>query len=1125
MKFLQDIANKIEGYNELRNLCTAKKGAFQLTGLASVHKAHIIHSLCADTKHRAFVVVPDEANLRRIANDLRSMGTETIELPYKDLNLRKFSSSSKEYEYNRIETMYQVSQKKHTAVIATLDAVLQYTIPQSILNDSLIEIKLSDTADTKDIVKRLVSIGYEASDMVEGKGQFSSRGDILDIYSPSCEMPIRIEFFGDEIESIHSFDIETQRRQDKLESTVILPVNEVVLPEEFEADEFDCVHREKYISTVYKLPSTFLDYISDELIFLCEWKNTKSNFSEIDKEKKALIKELIEEKILDKRTSKFVEDISYFENDIKDKFVIFLDNFATNHNFKLDGLENINAGTLPLWNGSLKSLNDTVNEAMYDDECACAILGGSDTFSKNTATAFNNELSADKTLTYNTDIDKLVAGSLVITSGSISSSFSYPELKIQVISHGYVEGSKLSKRKEKNNQGKKITSLEQLNVGDYVVHSSHGVGKFNGIQTIKMQGVVKDYMKIMYAKDDVLYVPVTQLDMVAKYIGGKDNKGVKLNKLGTQEWSKAKKQAKLQAQDIAKDLIKIYSKRLNSKGYAFPEDTEWQRDFEAGFRYQETEAQLRCVQEIKEDMEKAYPMDRLLCGDVGFGKTEVALRAAFKCVSSSKQCAILVPTTILAWQHYNTIKDRFKDFPVEVEMISRFRTVKEQKKILERLKSGEIDILVGTHRIVQSDVKFRDLGLLIVDEEQRFGVLQKEKLKELTSNTDILTMSATPIPRTLNMAISGVRDLSSLEEPPKDRYPVQTYVLEYDQKVINEAIEKEIKRGGQVYFLHNKIDSISNVAYRIQKQIPSAKVGIGHSKMTEEELSEVWRQLIDGEINVLICTTIIESGIDVPNVNTLIVDNADHMGLSQLYQLRGRVGRSNRRAYAYLTFRANKALTEIAMKRLNAIRDFTEFGSGFKISMRDLELRGAGNILGGEQHGHMDAVGYDMYMKLLSDAVKNEKGETTLSEEKECLIDIEMQAHIPEKYIRDLNQRLSVYRLIADIKTVEDANGVKDELKDRFGKIPQPVLDLIDVAIIKNMAAKLSIYEIKQTKDGVFFNLTDPDMNKISSLVGVMKKRVMFNAGKKPYISVKMRTDDEILPVVKTVVELLTKFN
>ena len=694
-------------------------------------------------------------------------------------------------------------------------------------------------------------------------------------------------------------------------------------------------------------------------------------------------------------------------------------------------------------------------------------------------------------------------GTVAVTSGALSAGMEYPGAFFGLITHGRMAQTAAKKKKRPKNS-QEIYSLADLTPGDYVVHVSHGVGVFEGIHKIDMHGVVKDYIKVRYAKGDTLYVPVTQLDLVSKYIGPREDASVKLNKLGGTEWQKAKTRVRHAVRDMAKELIQLYAKRMQVKGHAFSEDTEWQRDFEAHFEFEETEDQLRCIDEIKTDMEREAPMDRLLCGDVGFGKTEVALRAAFKCVSDSKQCAILVPTTILAWQHFQTIARRMDGFPVKLEILSRFRTPKQQEEILRRLRRGEIDIIVGTHRLVSKDVEFRDLGLVIIDEEQRFGVAQKERLKSAYANIDQLTLSATPIPRTLNMALSGIRDMSVIEEAPHDRHPVQTYVLEHDDGILYEAIRREIRRGGQVYYLHNDVATIERVAARIQAAVPESRVGFGHGKMNEQELSEIWRKMIDHEIDVLVCTTIIETGVDVPNANTLIIDNTDRLGLSQLHQIRGRVGRSSRRAYAYLTFTRNKVLSDVAQKRLSAIREFTEFGSGFKIAMRDLEIRGAGNILGGEQHGHMEAVGYDLYLKLLGEAIKREKGEEVRELDEECLVDVQIQAHIPESYIADLTQRLEIYRRIADVRTRDDALDVTDELIDRFGEPPESVNGLLEIALLRNQASTLGVTEVKQQGEALLFYQKKIDMKQVSALVSSLKKRVMVNAGAKPYISVKI---------------------
>ncbi len=652
--------------------------------------------------------------------------------------------------------------------------------------------------------------------------------------------------------------------------------------------------------------------------------------------------------------------------------------------------------------------------------------------------------------------------------------------------------------------------MSELSVGDYVVHSTYGVGKFQGVQKREYENIVKDYITIQYAKGDMLYVPVTQLDMVSKYIGPREDADIKLNRLGGTEWQKAKNRVRKAVQDIADELIKLYAERMKSKGFAFSEDHEWHRDFEQKFEYEDTYDQKKATAEIKHDMESLAPMDRLLCGDVGFGKTEVAFRAAFKCVADSKQCIMLVPTTILAWQHYQTALRRFEGFPVNIELLSRFRTPSQQMSIIKKLKTGEIDFVIGTHRLISKDVEFHDLGLAIIDEEQRFGVAQKEKFKQMCKNVDVLTLSATPIPRTLNMSMSGIRDMSTLEEAPQDRHPIQTYVLEYDENVINEAIRRELRRGGQVFYLYNSVEGIDLKAKKIAEDISEAKVAYGHGKMTENQLSEVWRQMLEQEINVLVSTTIIETGVDIPNANTLIIENADRMGLSQLHQIRGRVGRSSRRAYAYLTFRPDKILSEISQKRLDAIKEFTEFGSGFKIAMRDLELRGAGNILGAKQHGHMADVGYDMYMKLLNHAVQEAKGEDTEDIDEECLLDVQIDAYIPDDYIGNLNRRLEIYRKIADIRNADDASDVIDELADRFGDVPKSVNGLVNVALLRSKAKKMGIYEIRQQNDHLNIYVKQLKSQAVADILGKLNGRAVLHAGEKPHISVAIRKCDTI---------------
>ena len=745
-------------------------------------------------------------------------------------------------------------------------------------------------------------------------------------------------------------------------------------------------------------------------------------------------------------------------------------------------------------------------DAMKPKGKKIVVLAGTSKFAEN---IYRDMLDKGYRVGFLRENDVIESDGIYICAGNLSAGFEYPSVNFVLITHSQVSVTS-KKKKKSSSKGKAIFSLAELSIGDYVVHSVHGVGKFEGIQKREYENVVKDYITIRYARGDMLYVPVTQLDLVSKYIGPRDEAEVKLNRLGGTEWQKAKNRVRKAVKDIAEELIRLYAERMKAKGYAFGEDKEWQRDFECKFEYEDTEDQKRATAEIKRDMESTAPMDRLLCGDVGFGKTEVALRAAFKCVTESKQCLLLVPTTILAWQHYQTALRRFEGFPVNIELLSRFRTPSQQSKIITKLKSGEIDFIIGTHRLISKDVEFRDLGLVIIDEEQRFGVAQKEKFKKMCKNVDVLTLSATPIPRTLNMSMSGIRDMSTLEEAPQDRHPIQTYVLEYDENVINEAIRRELRRGGQVFYLYNSVEGIDLKAKKIAEDIPEAKVAYGHGKMTESQLSEVWRQMLEQEINVLVSTTIIETGVDIPNANTLIIENADRMGLSQLHQIRGRVGRSSRRAYAYLTFRQDKILSEISQKRLDAIKEFTEFGSGFKIAMRDLELRGAGNILGSQQHGHMADVGYDMYMKLLNRAVSEAKGEIPEEIDMECLLDVQIEAYIPDDYIGNLGRRLEIYRKIADIRNENDASDVIDELADRFGDVPKSVNGLVNVALLRSKAKKMGIYEIRQVTDHINIYVHQIKSQAAAEILGKLQGRAVLHAGEKPYISVAVRKSDTV---------------
>ena len=1151
MNFLKAGMHKLPEYMQLRQAVESNALPAVATGLSGIHKATIINALVQDTNKTALLLAADEAEAQRICQDLTSMGLRSFIYPTRDFTFRNVESASREYEHQRIQVLSRILKHDCDVVVACMDAALQYTIPPNELEGRMIELKKGQTVSLEQVVQSLVRCGYVRAEQIDGTGQFAVRGGILDFFTPDAPYPVRIEFWGDEIDTIGLFDLESQRRTETVDAIMLAPSVEVLVdnPSELadkiekhasslrgktapkakeilqmECDQlrngrhFHCA--DKYITMLYDRTATLLDYFSlnDTLVFVSEFHKGKERIRTTQWQWAEDVKEYLEEGVLCRGLDTYSGDWIYIQSQLEKRSTVCLEAFVRGtYEVPVRTLLNITARQLSVWGGSIALLEEDL-QAMQSSGLTCIVLGGTEKTASNIATDLKEK---GLSVVYMPDMSEIPDKGVIITTGTLSAGMEFPAAGFGIITHGRHTG-KAAAKKRKNKHAQELYSLSELTVGDYIVHASHGIGVFEGIHKINMQGVVKDYIKVRYAKKDTLYVPVTQLDLVSKYIGPREDATVKLSKLGGQDWQKTKARVRSAVKDMAKELIRLYAQRMQAKGHAFSPDTEWQRDFEAHFEFEETEDQLRCIKEIKHDMELSSPMDRLLCGDVGFGKTEVALRAAFKCVSDSCQCALLVPTTILAWQHYQNISKRMEGFPVRIELLSRFRTPKQQEDILKRLKRGEIDMVVGTHRLVSKDVQFHNLGLLIVDEEQRFGVAQKERLKDSYKNVDVLTLSATPIPRTLNMALSGIRDMSVIEEAPHDRHPVQTYVLEHDQGIICDAIRRELRRGGQAYYLHNNVESIERVAASLQNQIPEAKVGFAHGKMTESELSEIWRKLLEQEIDVLVCTTIIETGEDVPNVNTLIIENADCMGLSQLHQIRGRVGRSSRRAYAYFTFTRNKILTEVAQKRLSAIREFTEFGSGFKIAMRDLEIRGAGNILGGEQHGHMETVGYDLYLKLLGEAVKMEKGELPSAPvDNECLVDMQVQAHIPERYIENLSQRLDIYRRIAGIKNQDDALDVLDELTDRFGKPPVSVQGLIDIALLRNMASQIGIFEVKQRDDYIMLYREPMNMEFLEPLIKILKGRVKLSAGNKPYVSVKVTGKETPLQTLKQVLEIL----
>ncbi len=1105
-----------------------------ILGLGPAAKHLMIHTLCELGSCGALVLVADERAAERCREDLETMGDAAAVFPGRDLNFQAEVSGS-DYEQRRLGALARVLSGECRILIASAEALLQRTIPPEVLKKRIFTLKRGESARVEDVRAQLVKAGYSFAEMVEGPGQFSLRGGILDVFPSCADAPVRIEFWGDEIDSVSRFDVLSQRRTETLDAVDVAPCSEIL----FDSDEAFIAALEglkksvrgknaaevrgkidadiellkgglrpgaadKYFPLAYEGCATALDYFTDGLFFVCESGAVKEHALGYEKLLNEDLKAMFAAGVLCRGLDRYAVNFERLTEEYLRRNTVYLDNFARgSFDTPVKDLINYTVNGLSRWDGSYKLLLEDISPALRNKYTIVVLAG-----TEKAAQGLLEELADD-------GIPALLSkglpglfqpGYVNVLPGALSGGLEYPAGKAMIVSYGReAKAVRTAKRAKKNVNA--FHSLEELHKGDYVVHQTNGIGIFEGIEKVQMEGVTKDYIKLSYAKGDVLFVPVTKLELISKYIGPHEEDGkrtVKINRLGSGDWEKTKTRVRSAVKDIAENLIRLYAERQATPGYAFSPDIDMQSDFERRFPYDETEDQLRCIDEIKGDMEKNCPMDRLLCGDVGFGKTEVALRAAFKCVCDGRQVAILVPTTILALQHYRTVLQRLEGFPVEADMLSRFRSPKQQKETLAKLKSGAVDILVGTHRLISGDVKFKDLGLLIVDEEQRFGVAQKEKLKTLFPTVDVLTLSATPIPRTLNFAMMGLRDLSVIEEAPADRFPVQTYVVEHDWGILQQAMEKELRRGGQIYYLHNRVEDIEECAAEIKKLFPAANVGVAHGKMNEEQLSGVWKALVEGEIDILVCTTIIETGVDVPNVNTLIIENADRMGLAQLHQLRGRVGRSSRRASAYCTFRKGKEISEIADKRLSAIREFTQFGSGFKIAMRDLEIRGAGNMLGAQQHGHIESVGYDMYIQLLSEAVAMLKtGEKAYVPKRDCLVDLQIDAHIPDGYIGSYPQRIAIYKRIADIHSEEDAEDVTDELIDRYGEPPESVMGLVKVALLKNSAADNDIYEITQRGNALILFVRELKKETLAKL-SVLRGRVSANASAKPYYAVRL---------------------
>ena len=1130
-----------------------------VTGLQPVQRACVGAAVARASRRSAVFVCGDEREVRQLAGDLETlMGVRPVILLSREWQLRPGAVASREWERSRLAALYDMARGEAAVVVATADALMQRTLPPKLLNSLAVTLKTGGRADLKVLAESLLSAGYTRCDQVEGVGQFALRGGILDVFSPLMDQPVRCEFFDDEIDSMGSFDPATQRRTANVTSALLLPAAEV-LPSAVPGGAADLAERllrlaeklekkprtvetaaqlredaqrlqngaevgglDRYLAAVYPKAAAGVHYLpAESLVFLCESGRVDERVKNTLLQNKQDVEALLEAGVMAGEYGKLLLSAEELYTALEDHPVVMMESLPTSRRPLVPrGLLGMTARQLSSYGGSLETAVTDLEHYRGSGSAVLVLCGGE--------SRANNlqRLLEERRIPAVLDLKNAgmpEPGEVRISMGALSAGCEWPTIHLAVLTEGQLTGTVRKRAKlKKESSRQKIQSYTDLSPGDLVVHVHHGVGRFAGIQRMPVDGVEKDYIKIDYAGGDCLYVPVTQLDQVSKYIGGgEDQERARLNKLGGTERAKQKTRAKKAAKDLAKGLTQLYAERQKRPGFAFSPDSPWQQEFEEAFPYAETDDQLRAIAEIKADMERPRPMDRLLCGDVGYGKTEVALRAVMKCVLDGKQAAILVPTTVLAQQHYATAVGRFRDFPVKIEVLSRFTTAKEQKRILSAARSGGVDLLIGTHKLLQKSVEFKDLGLLIIDEEQRFGVTHKERLKEISRQVDVLTLSATPIPRTLNMALSGLRDMSTIEEPPADRQPVQTYVLEHDWALLEDAMRRELSRGGQVYYLHNRVETIDLTASRIQKLLgPEVRVVTGHGKMGERELSAVMQAMVDGEADILVCTTIIETGIDIPNVNTLIIEDADRMGLSQLHQIRGRIGRSVRRAYAYLTFRRGKVLQENAAKRLAAIREYVEFGSGFKVAMRDLEIRGAGNLLGPEQSGYLMTVGYDLYLKLLEEAVLEEQGQEKQIET-ECSADLTVNAHIPDRYVPSPEQRMDLYRRIAAIRSDEDASDLLDEMLDRYGEAPKSVLALLDVALLRAAAARSGVADISQRKDVLKFTLGVFRPEALVTVCGLhkYKGRLTIAAGDTPALTLKLSPGADVLETARTLVE------
>ena len=1052
-------------FEQIKEKSKTNKGILQVSGCMESQKSHLIYGLSEGISYR-LILAEDERRAREIYEDYRFYDRKVYSYPAKDLLFFQADIHGNLLIRQRMKVIKALLEEKELTVVTSIDGCMDFLESLEKIKEQLIHYESDSTVDTEQLKNQLVSLGYERAGQVEMPGQFSVRGGIVDIYCLTEENPWRIELWGDEIDSIRSFDPESQRSLEKLEEITIYPAVEHI-------GDKDMV--------------SFLDYFPEErtIIFLDEPNRLTEKGGAVEEEYRQSRMHR-EEKGSRNLPENWLCSFEQLQKELNKRNCISVcalepkqAGWKVREKFYLE-VKSVNA-----YNNSFELLVKDLHQYKKQGY-RIALLSGSRTRAERLAKDLQEEGLA---AFYGQDYDREICpGEIMVVYGHAKKGFEYPLIKFAVMTESDIFGQEQKKKKKKKNySGNRIQDFAELSIGDFVVHEKHGLGIYRGIKKVEVDRIVKDYIKIEYRGGSNLYILATQLDCLQKYSGADAAKTPKLNKLGTQEWNKTKSKVRGAVKNIAKELVELYAVRQEKEGYVCGPDTVWQKEFEEMFPYEETEDQLSAIEDAKRDMESTKIMDRLICGDVGYGKTEVALRAAFKEVQESRQVAYLAPTTILAQQIYNTFVQRMKEFPVRVELLCRFRTPAQQKKAIEDLKKGQVDVIIGTHRILSKDVQFKNLGLLIVDEEQRFGVTHKEKIKQLKKDVDVLTLTATPIPRTLHMSLIGIRDMSVLEEPPMDRMPIQTYVMEYDEETVREAINRELRRGGQVYYVYNRVTDIADVALRIAKLVPDARVDFAHGQMSERELENVMYSFVNGDIDVLVSTTIIETGLDISNVNTMIIHDSDRYGLSQLYQLRGRIGRSNRTAYAFLMYRQNMMLKETAEKRLAAIREYTDLGSGFKIAMRDLELRGAGNLLGAQQHGHMNAVGYDLYCKMLSEAVKEAKGIHTM-EDFETSVDLNVDAYIPDSYISNEFQKLDIYKRIAGIETQQDYDDMLEELLDRFGEPGKAVLNLLAVAKLKAIAHQGYVTEIKQTGKTVRFTLYEKAKLNTEGFPALMQK-------------------------------------